>query len=315
MARWVRIASVPGGEIQVRDTKDSEACLQEEMAVWEKRLLQVTGDRPDLIVTPECCDRPAGMSFDERRLYYQVRGERMREFFAEAARKFQTNIAYSAVRVMKDGSMRNAIQMISRTGEVIGAYHKNVLVVDEYRKGGILYGRDTEAVETDIGRICGAICFDLNFDEPMKRTAAQKPDIVLFPSNYPGGFMQNVWAYQTRSYFVSCVGYNQTANIINPVGRVVAENGNYFPYLTASVNLDYQVAHLDENWKRFEAMKKKYGPEVEMETPYGLGCTLLTYHGTETSMKDIVREFEIELWDDYYARSLAEREKPGRLEP
>ena len=74
------------------------------------------------------------------------------------------------------------------------------------------------------------------------------------------------------------------------------------------------MAHLDENWGRLDAMKRKYGPLVEMETPYGLGCTLLTCHAENTCMKDIVREFEIELWDDYYARSLAERCKPGRME-
>ena len=75
------------------------------------------------------------------------------------------------------------------------------------------------------------------------------------------------------------------------------------------------MAHLDENWDRFRAMKDKYGPLVEMDTPFGLGCTLLTYHGNETTMENIIREFEIELWDDYYARSMAARYLPGRIEP
>ncbi len=315
MARWVRVTSLAETPVKVKNRNDFEACVQEEIRCWEARLEKVADDQPDLIVTPECCDRPADLEMDDRIAYYQVRGERMKEMFQRAARKYQANIAYSAVRRMEDGTFRNSVEIIGRAGETLGAYHKNVLVPSEYAKGNILYGKDTHAIETDIGRICGAICFDLNFDEVLRNTAAEKPDMIIFPSNYHGGFMQSLWAYQTRAYFISCVGNMGTANVINPVGRVVAENGNYYPYVSARINLDYQVAHLDENWKKFEAMKKKYGPLVEMDTPYGLGCTLLTNHGKEKTMAEIVREFEIELWDDYYARCLKERYKPGRMEP
>ena len=51
-----------------------------------------------------------------------------------------------------------------------------------------------------------------------------------------------------------------------------------------------------------------------MRTPYGLGCALLTCNLPDKTMKDIVQEFDIELWDDYYARSMAARYVPGRIE-
>ncbi len=80
-----------------------------------------------------------------------------------------------------------------------------------------------------------------------------------------------------------------------------------------SCNLDDRVAHLDHNWARLSAMKKKYGPRVEVTKPFSLGCVLLTCADEALTMDAIVQEFEIELWDDYYARSLEARGLPGRM--
>ena len=314
MAKYAKIASIPGRALQVADLNDHEANVQAEIAYWQRQLEPVVCDQPDLIVTPECCDRPLGISREGRLEYYRVRGNRVRDFFAAQARKYHANIAYSAVYQLPDGTYRNAIQMINRQGEVIGSYNKYLLVIEENTQCGILYGKNCQAMQTDIGRVCGAICFDLNFEEPLKLTAAQKPELTLFTSNYHGGIMQNLWAYLTRSYFVTCIGGTQTASIINPVGEVIAQSSNYFPYLSACVNLDYQVAHLDHNIGKFRAMKARYGDGVEMRTPYGLGCALLTCNLPDKTMKDIVQEFDIELWDDYYARSMAARYVPGRIE-
>lgn len=315
MAKNVRIASIPGAPLRVNDPKNYEACVQEELAYWERQLAQVVSDKPDLIVTPECCDRPAGLSREDRVPYYRVRGDRLRDFFAEAARKHHANIAYAAVRGMPDGTFRNSIQFLNRRGELDGIYNKQVLVIEENTVGNILYGRDTQAIQTDIGSVCGAICFDLNFDEPLRKTAAQHPDMLVFSSAYHGGIMQPHWAYMCRTYFISCINGTQTASIINPVGEVVAESSNYYPYLSANVNLDYAVVHLDYNWEKLEAAKRKYGAEVEYRTPFGLGCVLLTSESDERTAGDVVSEFEIERWDDYYRRSMESRYLPGRMEP
>ncbi|HML46972.1 MAG TPA: carbon-nitrogen hydrolase family protein [Clostridia bacterium] len=314
MARFVKVASIPGGQLRVTDSKDYEACVQEELAYWQRQLDHVTPDQPDLIVTPECCDRPAGLSRDDRLAYYQVRGERLFDFFCAAAKRHNANIAYAAVRGLPDGSYRNSIQFINRNGEVDGIYNKYLLVIEEYTQGKILYGKDIEAIRTDVGRVCGAICFDLNFDEPLKKTAAQKPEILVFSSAYHGGIMQAHWAYMCRSYMITAINGTETANVINPVGEVIAESSNYYRYLSTRINLDYVVAHLDHNWARFDAMKRKYGDAVEIRTPFGLGCSLLTCQDPNHTMEDIVREFEIERWDDYYARSMAARYEPGRIE-
>ncbi len=313
MARWVTIASLPAAQLRVEDAHDHEACVQAEMQFWGNFVKKVLPDKPDLIVTPECCDRPAGLPQDEKVAYYRVRGDRMRDFFMQLAREHHVNIAYGAMRLLPDGTARNSIQFINRQGNIDGIYNKNMLVIEEHTQQNALYGEDVHAIQTDFGRVTGSICFDLNFEQPLKATVREKPELIVFSSAYHGGIMQQHWAYTARAYFVSCIFGTQTANIINPVGEVIAESSNYYPYLTARINLDYQVVHLDHNWERLQRMKEKYGASVEMRTPYGLGCVLLANNG-EGTMAQIADEFELERWDDYYARSVAARALPGRME-
>lgn len=315
MARNVRIASLPRAALAVSDTRDYEACVQEELASWQAQLDIVRFDKPDLIVTPECCDRPAGLPRELRIPYYEHRGERMRDFFREAAIKYNANIAYSAVRSAGDGTFRNSTQFFNRSGGLQGIYDKYLLVIEENTIGKILYAKDISAIQMDFGRVCGSICFDLNFEEPLRKTAAQRPELIVFCSAYHGGLMQQQWAYQCRSYFVSCIGGTETANIINPVGEIIAESSNYHRYLVSQINLDYQVVHLDHNQEKLRAAKEKYGANIEYRTPYGVGCVLLSAVADELTARQVVEEFDIELWDDYYERSMRARYESGRIAP
>ena len=116
--------------------------------------------------------------------------------------------------------------------------------------------------------------------------------------------MQPVWAYDCRSWFVSAV-CGQEARVISPVGETVACSTNYFPYVTAKINLDYAVCHLDFNWDKFAAAKAKYGSKVGFFDPGRLGAVLLTSESDEFSVRSIIEEFGIEVLDDYFDRSLA----------
>ena len=125
---------------------------------------------------------------------------------------------------------------------------------------------------------------------------------MLFSSMYHGGFMQQAWAYDCRSWFAGAVA-GQDCRIINPVGEVIASSTEYFPYVTATINLDYAVCHLDFNWDKFRAAKAKYGRKVGFRDPGRIGAALLTSETDEFTVWDIVKEFEIELLDDYFDRS------------
>ena len=61
-------------------------------------------------------------------------------------------------------------------------------------------------------------------------------------------------------------------------------------------------------------MKEKYGPKVTITDPGYLGSVLIASEDERMTAADMVREFKIELLDDYLKRSLTHRHAPGNME-
>jgi hypothetical protein len=274
---------------------------------------QVLPDQPDLIVLPEVCDRPAGLTKTEQDDYYKVRGNQVSDFLAATAKENHCYIAFGTKRLDHNSDWRNSCILLDRSGNIAGIYDKNFPTVPEM-EGGVVAGNETPIIHTDFGTVGCAICFDLNFDELRERYAALKPDIILFVSLYHGGLVQANWAYSCESWFVGAVGIAQLpSEIRNPMGQVVATTTNYFNFVTTSVNLDYKLAHLDFNWGKLHALKKKYGPEVTIYDPAEIGCVMITSESDSISAEEMVQEFEIEMLHDYFDRSRAFRRQPGMM--
>lgn len=309
----IKIATIGPRPLVVDSNTKPQKVVDKMIAFWKGRFAQVLPDQPDLIVVPEACDRPAGFPLDKRLQYYRVRKDQVQKFFAGVARENNCYVVYSAAREMKDGTWRNSSVLLDRKGKVAGIYNKNHVVIEETTKAGILCGRDATVVDCDFGRVGFAICFDLNFDELRLKYVKAKPDLLIFSSMYHGGLMQAYWAYSCRCHFVGAVA-GLPCEIRNPLGEVIASNTNYFDYTVATVNLDCRLAHLDYNWSRLKALKAKYGPKVTVKDPGYLGSVLVTSEHDEISVDEMIKEFEIELLDDYMVRALAHRHAPGNME-
>lgn len=309
----VKIATLGPRPLNVDGNTKPQEVVNRVIAHWKGRFAQVLPDKPDLIVVPEACDRPAGLAGEKRLEYYRVRKDQVQNFFAEVAKENKCYMVYSAAREMEDGTWRNSSVLIDRAGKVAGIYNKNHVVIEETTESGILCGRDAPVIECDFGRVAFAICFDLNFDELRLKYVKAKPDLLIFSSMYHGGLMQSYWAYSCRCYFVGAVA-GLPCEIRDPLGRVIASNTNYFDYAVATVNLDCRLAHLDYNWGRLKALKAKYGPKVKITDPGYLGSVLITSEDDTISVDEMISEFEVELLDDYMARALAHRHAPGNME-
>ncbi len=310
----IKIATIGPRPLNVNANTEPQKIVNKMIAHWKQHFSRVLPDKPDLIVVPEACDRPRGISPDKQKEYYRVRKDQVRDYFAQVARKNNCYIVYSAKRAVADGTWRNSSVMIGRKGEIVGIYNKNHPTIGE-NDGGILAGRDAPVFECDFGRVAFAICFDLNFDEIRLKYVKARPDLIVFSSMYHGGMMQAYWAYSCRSHFVGAIAGRATpSEIHNPLGQLVASNTNYFDYTVAEVNLDCRLVHLDYNWSRLKALKAKYGPKVKITDPGRLGCVLVASQHETISADEMIKEFEIELLDDYMARSLAHRHIPGNTE-
>ena len=312
---FVKIAAIGPSPLSINENTEPQKVVEQMIAHWRGRFAQVLPDRPDLIVVPEACDIPSGFSLKKRLEYYRVRKNQVRDFFAKTAKENNCYIVYSAAREMEDGSWRNSSVLLDRKGSVAGIYNKNHLVIEETTEAGILCGKDAPVIECDFGRVAFAICFDLNFDELRLKYVEAGPDLIIFSSMYHGGLMQPYWAYSCRCHFVGAVAGRATpSQIYNPLGQLVASNTNYFDFVVATVNLDCALAHLDYNWQRLSKLKEKYGPKVKITDPGCLGSVLISSEDQNVSVQEMVKEFEIELLDDYMKRALAHRHKPGNME-
>lgn len=236
----------------------SFADIKAEMSGWIRMNIdRVLPDSPDLIVLPECSSRyncPAGVKYDDYKQqlkdYYRYVGDEFTQMLSRIAAENNTIIAYSAIRVADDSDkpFRNSTVYIGRSGEVIGIYDKNYLVIEENTLSDIAYGERAELIDLGFAKAATAICFDLNFDELLEDYAAMRPKLVVFSSMYHGGIRQAIWAYQCRSYLVSSTKGLPGA-ILDPFGRTIAAATNYLPYVTARVNFDFALCHLDHNWE------------------------------------------------------------------
>ena len=169
---------------------------------------------------------------------------------------------------------------------------------------------EAELLLCDFGTVACAVCFDLNFDELRERYDQQKPDIILFPSMYHVGLEQSKWAYSCQAYFVCAYGFlNAPSEIRNPLGEVVASSTNYYNYAVATVNLDRKLVHLDNNWEKLTALKRKYGDLVSISDPGRIGAVMITSEHDSISADRMIDEFDIQLLDDYFNQSRAVREQ------
>lgn len=269
---------------------------------WDMHLDSVLPDHPDLIVLPECCDRFSLMTADDRKKYYAERGDAFVDYFSRKAADNNCMIAYSAVRQTAEGIFRNVTTLLDREGKEAASYYKYYPVIEEKTVSHIQEGTSPCVVETEFGRIGFAICFDLNFMDLLEQYAQKKPHLMLFSSMYHGGHVQSHWAYTCRSYFAGSIPHHGQCTILNPLGIEIASSTNYYPFVTSSINTDFEVVHLDYNRLKILAARKKYGPAINVYDPGYLGCVLISSETPELTASQVVEEFEIERLDEYWAR-------------
>lgn len=316
MSRHVTISCLTAAALPLGHDVPLEDAVQAEITHWTERVHAVLPHRPDLIVLPEASDRPMVTTFgSDRQLdYFALRGTRVRDALAELARNNECNIAYSAQQI-GDGFARNRTEYIDRSGAVVGAYDKNHLVVREHDDNGLDYGTESPVIDLDFGRVATVICFDLNFDELRQAYENRGVELIVFSSEYHGSLMQNYWAYSLRAYLAASIRPPAPSAIVSPLGETIAESTNYFPEVTRTINLDYAVAHLDDNWDKLSAAKRKYRDSVSIHDPGRLGSVLISAESPEITAAEILREFEIETLDSYLARSRAHRNESLRSTP
>lgn len=294
-ANYITVATI-GAAPSPDKNQEPQKIVNQVIAFWQRELDQVLPDKPDLVVLPEVCDMSG--AGDE---YLHIRKNQVLDYFASVAKNNRCYIAFGMLREDTDGAWYNSCVLLDRDGRIAGIYNKNFPTIGEMEKG-IRPGMKSPVFQCDFGRVVMAICFDLNFDELREKYAAEKPDLIIFSSVYHGGLAQGAWAYRCRSYFVGSVYKGTPSEVRNPMGGVVASSTNYFDFAVARINLDCKLVHLDYNWSKLTALKEKYGESVTITDPGKLGSVLIASEDKNVSAGQMIKEFNIELLDDYLNR-------------
>ena len=302
MSRIITVSALGPRPIAMGAALTQEERAEYSVRYWLNQLDRVMPDNPSLVVLPEYCDIGEGVWGDELKEYVRVRGERVLDSLSGYAKTNRCAIAYSSV-AESGGQLYNAIRMIGSDGEIAGTYCKNHPVTTEMSGNGILCGTDAPLIQCGFGSVSCLICFDLNFEDMLEKYRHNRPDILIFSSMYHGGIMQQYWAYTCQSHFIgACAGLPCT--VLSPLGEIIASSSVHVPFVVAKINLDCRVVHIDENMEELRAAKKKYGTGVDISTPGYSNLLVVSSLREDRTANDILAEFAIEPWDDYYRRSL-----------
>lgn len=295
MARWARVCSISFSGQGNREVNLQTALKLVEQALW---------DKPDLVVLPETF---TGLGMSERDWFNTAEpldGETVSRL-RTIARQHRVYIA-CPILLKHRSAVHNAVILLDRKGEVAGTYTKMFPTLGELSLG-VTPGAEATVIETDFGRVGFAICFDLNFREVADDLHAKRAELVCFSSMYPGGMQIQHWALEYHWWFLSAIGSPQGI-LVDPLGRIRrrAQPG-YQPIVSADVNLDCLVAHLDYNHDKLLKIKQEYGREVDADILQEEARFLLTCHRTDTTALEIARRYDLLLWDDYFRRARHER--------
>ena len=308
MSHLVKIAAFQGPSVPFAELGMSPGDARAHdfvLAATRKRLAQIQDRDLDLVVTSEGIEwygqyEQPGESLDRPGPYLQM--------YMDFARSVKCHVAGSC-KIREGVAVYNSLIIIGPDGAILGRYDKTFLPPKSGSEidRGYASGKGAVVVDTAIGRIGCAICFDLNFESLRKEYARLKPDIMAFASAYHGGLMQAVWAYECRCFFVAALVV-QDGGILDPFGRPVARASEYTRWPMAQVNLDYVMVHVDENGRRFHEIRRKYGDSVTIDVPAHVGSAMISSNSSQLSALDVVKEFDLELLDDYFARSVKANE-------
>ena len=279
---------------------------------WIEAMDREIGNRPDLIVLPECCDMVPTKGAEEQAAWIRLRGTAVLEAVRAYASKHDCYIVYSAHRERADGRFANSSQLIDRSGQVVACYDKVFPTVGESGCRGCPIVPGTEAVvaETDFGRVGFAICFDLNFPELRRMYAEKHPDIICFSSFFDGDFQQRTWARDCQSYVIgsTCANWLEK-QVVDPAGGILRCENYYMPTFTVKVNTNCKVLHLDDNRDKFPSVLRKYGQRVSIRNAGRVGTVTVASNDPDLPVEDVIREFKLESFSDYLDRSRKVREE------
>ncbi len=275
-------------------------------------VLRVAKDKPDFICFPEIC-ACSGLGWPKA----VKSAPDLEPFVAEVGKIAKEVNAALVVPFLERymGQVYNSVPIVDRSGKLALVYRKNYPTTGEM-DAGVTPGWEVPVAECDGVRVGAAVCFDANFPQVAAELERQRARVVFWPSMFWGGQLLQHWAL--RYGFYVAVAYSPESAIIDMSGRYLIKQGadtsqvrggRLPPWAVAEVNADREVFHLDFNQNKFQPIREKYGPDVEIEVYQPEAFFLLASRRPGVTVEQIAKEFQLETLRDYLKRSVKQREE------
>jgi predicted amidohydrolase len=262
-------------------------------------------DKPDIVCLPETF---TGLGLETKEWFKSAEGVPgpTTEALAKIAKRESMYVVCPMVERHK-GRTYNSAVLLDRLGDVAGSYHKMHPTIHEL-EAGITPGAEPTVLKADFGPVGFAICFDLNYRDVGMGLKEGGAKLAFFPSMYAGGLQLSIWAHDLGLYVASAYTGDGSA-IVDPLGRALVRSSAYMPIISRTINLDFELLHIDYNNERWEDMKGKYGPGIEIDVATPEAIFALYSNRKDVTTKDLLREYKLETRDEYLERADALRQK------
>lgn len=295
MSRKVRICTISMNSLIHGDRSSKEGRFREA----EEKMKLGSLDEPDLFLLPEVFllnDVPGAWA-DPANI--EEEGNETYRRLGATARRYNAYVA-APLLTRKDGAVHNSTVIFDRAGEPAFTYHKTFPTPSEIEKGVSPGTRTPSCFDADFGRVGVAICYDLNFQPLFKHYYEQGMELLLFSSYFPGGLLLQSWAYLYMFHAVTSHAQGYESVFVDNLGQVAARANMFAQALTREFELDSVAVPYWGNHDAARAAKEKYGLKLEMDIHRAEGDVILRYLGTDTTAREILREFGIRTRAEVY---------------
>lgn len=254
--------------------------------------------RADIVCLPETFVL-AGVPGAQRADYAETLDGETTSRLADLARRFGMYVV--AGLLCKRGSeLRNVAVLIDREGQIAATYSKIHLTPSEIHSG-LTPGDEVIVVETDLGRVGFAVCFDINWPALWAELGSRQADIVFWPSAYNGGFPLRVYSWCNRYTVVSSV-LSFKSRVIDPLANVLAKTSRWKRVAMCDVDLHAGLFHVDEQAEKIAQVARLYGGRVEIVTSSDHDEFAIRVLDETLDAQSVAAEVGLERLNDYIIR-------------
>ena len=241
-------------QLRVEDNKEAN------IASARARIEDAARAGADLIVLPEmfCCpyDHSMFRPFSE-----PVPEGPVGQFLQQTSARLGVHIVGGSIPEREGDRIYNTSTLWSPQGELL-LTHRKVHLFDVDIPGGITFfeseslaaGDSIKTVETDLGRIGVAICYDLRFPEVFRKMVLDGAELIVLPGAFNATTGPAHWAPLIRAraientcFVAACApaptsvgsypGWGHSM-VVDPYGRVLAEAEDREATITAAIDAD-----------------------------------------------------------------------------